>query len=193
LETIVNLFYLSPDPKICAEMHLDKHVTKMIIEYGQLMSTAHRFLDGKPYTDKTANGRSIQRWRMEDPKLEESLMKASHINHPSAIWTRSNRSNYIWFHQMWFYLCKEYTYRYEKIHSVETRLSDVLYLPPVNISTGDFYPPTPAMPDECKVPNNSLASYHKYYIERKSHFAKWTKRQVPLWYDEGMKQHNANV
>ena len=77
---------------MCAEMHLDKHVTKMIIEYGQLMSTAHRLLDGKPYTDKTANGRSIKRWRMEDSKIEESLMKASHINHPSAVWVRSKRS-----------------------------------------------------------------------------------------------------
>ena len=30
-------------------MHCDKHVVKMIIEYAQLMSTAHRVLDGDPY------------------------------------------------------------------------------------------------------------------------------------------------
>jgi len=42
----MNIFYLNPEPKICAEMHLDKHVVKMIIEYAQLMSTAHRVLDG---------------------------------------------------------------------------------------------------------------------------------------------------
>jgi hypothetical protein len=47
-------------------MHLDKHVVKMIIEYAQLMSTAHRFLDGEEYIDLTANGRRIKRWRMND-------------------------------------------------------------------------------------------------------------------------------
>lgn len=188
----MNIFYLDKDPKICAEMHLDKHVVKMIIEYGQLMSTAHRLLDGQMYIDKTANGRSIKRWRVGDD-LEDILMKASHINHPSAIWTRANRQNYIWLYRMWAYLCKEYTYRYEKIHSVETRLYQALYLPPLNIVDGQFYPPTPAMPDDCKIQNNSLASYHKYYIEHKKHFAKWTKRDVPLWFTEGLNTHNANL
>ena len=53
----MNIFYLDPNPRICAEMHLDKHVVKMIIEYAQLMSTAHRFCDGTEYYDLTANGR----------------------------------------------------------------------------------------------------------------------------------------
>jgi len=37
----MNIFYLHNDPKTCAEQHLDKHVVKMLIEYAQLMSTAH--------------------------------------------------------------------------------------------------------------------------------------------------------
>ena len=35
----MNIFYLHKDPVICAEMHIDKHVVKMPIEYAQLMST----------------------------------------------------------------------------------------------------------------------------------------------------------
>jgi len=27
----MNIFYLHHDPKICAEMHLDKHCTKMLV------------------------------------------------------------------------------------------------------------------------------------------------------------------
>jgi len=177
----MNIFYLDSDPKKCAEMHLDKHVVKMIIEYAQLMSTAHRLLDGVSYTDKTANGRSIKRWRLEG-ESETVMMKASHINHPSAVWARSNRRNYIWLYHMWYFLCKEYTYRYGKIHAVEKRMLHALYLPPKNIVSSEFFEPTPAMPDECKVAGNSIASYHKYYNERKNHFAKWTKRPVPLWY-----------
>jgi len=33
----MNIFYLDRHPKTCAEMHLDKHVVKMIIEYAQPM------------------------------------------------------------------------------------------------------------------------------------------------------------
>ena len=49
----MNIFHLHKDPVICAEMHIDKHVVKMPIEYAQLMSTAHRVLDGELYLGKT--------------------------------------------------------------------------------------------------------------------------------------------
>jgi hypothetical protein len=64
---------------------------------------------------------------------------------------------------------------------------------PTKILGGDFYPPTPAMPDECKVPNDSLASYHKYYNERKSHFARWTKREIPYWYSPVINIQHAHI
>ena len=46
----MNVFYLDPDPVKCAKMHVDKHVVKMIVEYAQLLSTAHRMLDAVEYT-----------------------------------------------------------------------------------------------------------------------------------------------
>jgi len=196
----MNIFYLDPNPKVCAEMHLDKHVVKMIIEYAQLMSTAHRVLDGDEYTDLTANGRRIKRWRLNDDR-EKTLMKASHINHPSGVWCRANRDNYIWLYQMWFHLCKEYTHRYGKTHACE-RLTGDLCVPPEKIIEGAFYPPTPAMPTEVKIMSanplpglkyDSLASYKNYYILNKAHFAKWTKREVPSWFIEGSKLTNANL
>ena len=48
----MNIFYLNNDPKVCAQMHNDSHCSKMIIEYAQLMSTAHRYLDGEFYCGK---------------------------------------------------------------------------------------------------------------------------------------------
>jgi hypothetical protein len=178
----MNIFYLHPEPKPCAQMHNDKHVVKMIIEYAQLMSTAHRLLDGTPYVDKTANGRSIQRWRLEEPN-EQIMMKASHINHPSAVWTRASKQNYLWLNRMWHHLCKEYTYRYGKTHAVEKRMAEVLYVWPNNIPDLPFNEPTPAMPDIYKVKGDSLKSYHNYYISGKQHLAKWKNRDVPLWFN----------
>ena len=81
---IMNIFYLDKDPKTCAEMHCDKHVVKMIIEYAQLMSTAHRVLDGDPYVSQTLGGRRIQRWKHPIAKMEKTLYKASHVKHPSG-------------------------------------------------------------------------------------------------------------
>ena len=59
----MNIFYLDNHTHRCAKQHCDKHVVKMIIEYAQLMSTAHRVLDGDPYEGRTANGRRIARWK----------------------------------------------------------------------------------------------------------------------------------
>jgi hypothetical protein len=183
----MNIFYLNYDPKTCAEYHCDRHVVKMIIEYAQLMSTAHRVLDGEEYIDKTANGHKIKRWRMKDEKYESGLMKASHVNHPSGIWTRFSKQNYTWLLKMWLHLLAEYTHRYGKRHACEKYI-DVLYVAPNNIRDSLFTEPTPAMPDYCKVPGNSIASYHKYYINEKVSFAKWKNREVPLWFREGALQ-----
>ena len=184
----MNIFYLSNSPKECAEMHCDRHVVKMIIEYAQLMSTTHRVLDGEEYIDTTSNGRKIKRWRMKDQEWETGLMKASHINHPSNIWTRSNNNNYMWLYYMWRALCLEYTHRYGKHHACEKYAGLIQNIPKnIPLEYNKTEPP-PAMPDYCKVPGNSIASYHKYYINEKVRFARWTNREVPLWFREGALQ-----
>lgn len=177
----MNIFYLHNDPRTCAQMHNDKHVVKMIIEYAQLMSTAHRVLDGVQYTGITLNGRKIKRWKMSDEKYEAGLMKASHINHPSGIWLRQSKQNYIWLNTMWNYLLQEYTHRYGKVHSCE-KYKSVLDHWPVNIPEGYFTEPTPAMPDIYKIPGDSIQSYKNYYIFAKNHLASWKKREIPEWY-----------
>jgi hypothetical protein len=53
---------------------------------------------------------------------------------------------------------------------------------PSNIPIGPFTEPTPAMPEDCKISGDSIASYKKYYIEKKKHFAKWTNRETPQWF-----------
>jgi hypothetical protein len=176
----MNIFFLNPNPDICAQMHIDKHVVKMILEYGQLMSTAHRVLDGQQYTDKTANGRCIQRWRLSDHR-EDILWKASHIKHPSGLWVRASKTHYDWLYSLWLCLLQEYTHRYDRFHSAE-RMKFVFAKSPHSIpSVGWVCDPTPAMPDEYKVKNDSITSYQNYYNGAKISIAKWTKRKTPLF------------
>ena len=186
----MNIFYLDKNPQKCAEMHVDKHCIKMILEYAQLLSTAHRVLDGVLTVGLSESGRKRQLYVLQDD-LDKILYSATHVNHPSAVWVRQSKQNYVWLMQMWACLLQEYTYRYGKTHAC-ARLLGALAEIPHNLQEKPFTEPTPAMPDECKIAGDSLASYHKYYIEKKKHFAKWTKRQVPLWFDNTM-SNNANI
>lgn len=177
----MNIFYLDNDPKICAEMHVDKHCVKMILEYAQLLSTAHRVIDGEEYIDFTKNGRKIKRWRLSNDNMERLLYKATHINHPSAVWVRQSQANYDWLYVLWHELMSEYTYRYNKRHECE-KLVTLLKKVPYNINKDlDFTEPTPAMPDEYKVDNNSIASYHNYYRGAKTRMFSWKQRATPSW------------
>ena len=72
----MNIFMLADTPRVAAQMHCDKHVVKMVLESAQMLSTAHRVLDGGEYAD--SNG----------------LYKATHKNHPSNVWVRANTHRY---------------------------------------------------------------------------------------------------
>lgn len=176
----MNIFFLSSNPAECAAQHIDKHVVKMILEYGQLMSTAHRVLDGTPYLDKTKNNRNIQRWRLPDSR-EDVMWKASHVKHPSGLWVRQSQSHYTWLYLLWLELLKEYTFRYNKIHSAD-RMIGVFARSPENIPIlGWVNDPTPAMPEEYKV-KSSIESYRNYYKGPKKSFATWKNRPTPSWF-----------
>lgn len=178
----MNIFYLHNDQHECAKMHPDKHVVKMILEYAQLLSTAHRVLDGILSVGSSPSGRKKTTYALMDER-NSILYASTHINHPSAIWVRQSQENYKWLHRLLVELCKEYTYRYDKVHKVEASgLLHSLYSPPLRIPNGAFTEPTPAMPDEYKVPGNSVQAYINYYLGAKRHLANWKKRSIPSWY-----------
>ena len=183
----MNIFYLDNNPIKCAQMHVDKHCIKMILEYAQLLSTAHRVLDGTQSVGLSKTGRKQTRYVLPDGR-EHSLYSATHISHPSAVWCRQTDSNYIWLSKLLKACCEEYTYRYGKIHKVESSglLKELFWNTPKNITNGNFTEPTPAMPDECKVPGDALQSYHNYYVMNKGHLWSWkgkiNSRTEPNWF-----------
>ena len=178
----MNIFYLHHDPEICVKMHNDKHCVKMIVEYAQLLSTAHRVLDGEEYYDKTKNGRRIKRWRMNDNFMEQGLMKASHVNHPSNKWLRQSKANYEWLFDLWLELLDEYTHRYGKIHKCTERMP-YFASAPKNIPDVPFTEPAQAMPEDVKRGDSAIIAYRNYYIFYKQRMAKWTNRPIPNWWE----------
>lgn len=163
----MNIFYLHHDPKTCAQMHVDKHVIKLILETVQLLCSA---------------------WHMIDPEHEmyEPCYKLTHKNHPSAIWTRQSQANYEWLCLLGLALCEEYTYRYHKTHKCEEYIRDLYEnVPP--IPNVPFTQPTPAMPDQYKY-KDSIEAYREYYFFCKADLHSWkgkyAGRPIPDWMRE---------
>lgn len=187
----MNIFALDGNPTQAAKYHVDKHVIKMILEYCQLMSTAHRVIDGQPRQELSKNGRKIKRYYLGDER-DDIVYLACHINHPSGVWTRADRSHYVWLARLLKATCAEYTYRYGKVHkSQRDGLVDWLCdNVPENIpDTGIFRFPDPAMPDTSKVYEcgqiNVVESYRKYYRDEKQRMHSWSGkingRTQPEW------------
>lgn len=176
----MNIFYLNKDPAICAVMHVDKHCVKMILETAQLLSTAHRVLNGTETVVKSKTGRNVKRWVLQS-ELDSVLYSATHVNHPSAVWCRQSLWNYVWLADLLNELCAEYSYRYGKVHKIESDglLKALLINIPKGIPDVPFTEPTPAMPEQYKVPGDSVKSYHNYYNGEKQRMFSWKKRNVP--------------
>ncbi|MBT61119.1 MAG: hypothetical protein CMA63_06190 [Euryarchaeota archaeon] len=145
----MNIFYLDEDPKMSAQWQCDKHVVKMILESAQLLSTAHRELDGDDWGD------------------EVGLYKSTHKNHPSAVWARSSKPNYDWLYDHFCALCDEYRYRYGKEHLTWRKFSDVLDYAPPSILHTKFEAPPQCMPDPYKH-SMTVKAYRNYYTLDKS-------------------------
>ena len=175
----MNIFYLDENPEIAATYHADKHVVKMILETAQLLSTAHRVLDGQMVIERDAANRRIKRWKFSDER-EEILYKSTHVNHPSAIWVRASREHYEWTYRLFKALLAEYTYRYGKVHA-STKLLQELAIYPQNALNKGFVPPPAAMDDEFIRSTNRVENYRTYYIEGKSDLLQYTKREKPPW------------
>ena len=158
----MNIFYLHEDPIEISEMMCDKHNVKMILESAQMLSTAHRILDGDEYAN------------------EHELYKATHKNHPSSVWTRKTDENYYWHFDLFKAMLGEYMFRYGKLH----KCMDLFYpleRAPKNINRGGFTPPPQCMPDEYKG-DDTVEAYRKYYMGEKAGFAKWKARETPEWF-----------
>ena len=85
----MNIFFLSFDPEECAEFHCDKHVLKMILEYAQLLSTAHRVLDGIQMIDYVT-GRKRTKYILVTCVVSQSDEPLSRSNGPPTVVSRSD-------------------------------------------------------------------------------------------------------
>ena len=186
----MNIFYLDKDPVKAAEYSCDKHVVKMRLESAQMLCTAHRVQDGEKVIGHSATGRKRTTYKHPNSNMDAIIYGAGWLKHPSCIWIMDSAYNYMWLYKHMMALCDEYTKRYGKVHLTIQKLGDLLKYPPKNSALNKKgYDATPAMPEECKIPGDSVASYRKYYIMKKARFATWKNRVPPKWFAEGLIKH----
>lgn len=174
----MNLFYLDTNPVKCAQYHCDKHVVKMILETAQLLSTAHRVLDGEQYFKLSKNNRRLKYWRLNDNR-EDELYQVFGVNHPVSKWVRECSDNYIFAFNLFQELNKEYEYRYDKKHKSKQLIGELAYMP-INIEPGRMTTPSLAMPS-IYYDEDPVKAYRNYYLGEKASFLNYTKREKPDW------------
>ena len=92
---------------------------------------------------------------------------------------------------MWVYnymmaLGEEYTKRYGKEHLTITKCRISLQVPPNGMIDGFFTEPPQCMPDEYKVPGDSIMAYWNYYEQDKYKIANKDEQIIvrPLYVNE---------
>lgn len=182
----MNIFTLSNDPIEAARMQCDKHIVKMCTESAQMLSTAHRMLDGQLTHVPSKSGKTkVKAWILPDDR-EGVLYKAVHMNHPCTVWTMKSNSNYMWHYAHFIALCDEYTYRYGKVHATDKLFRERFAFMPKNIKYGAMTPFALAMKanPECMHPDDPVRSYREFYQTKQGRFKMaWTKREIPEWFE----------
>jgi len=197
----MNLFILSYNPVECAQMMMDVHIVKIILEAVQMLSSAKRLLtilvpcadpSEKPHREDIGKANA----------LELPVYRVAHTNHPVSIWVRESYANYLWTLDLVDAMHDEWRLRYGHPADKQHKSYEVaMYLrsepPPLDafVSIG-LTPVVAAMPDDCKVftPGaewwdddvlDPVASYRAYYRSpMKRGFATWRVRGEPDWFFE---------
>ena len=103
-------------------------------------------------------------------------------NHPCAVWAREGGAG--WLERHLLGLCAEYEYRFRGVpHATYVYYFEEL---------GALWPDVrrdiaqPLCVSVLRDAGDPVGTYRRYYVEEKSRFATWTRREAPAWYLEGI-------
>lgn len=165
----MNIFALDYNPHAAARAHCDVHVSKMVTETAQIISTV-----------------AVQ----SGYKWAAMLMKPTHRHHPCTRWARHNRANLSWLCSLLDELISEHDYRFDLVKpdgtvvhvgalGVLRHRQDICDLLP----DGELTSFALAMPQEFHELDHVIA-YRRYYNEHKRLIMPrfcYTRCEPPAW------------
>jgi hypothetical protein len=157
----VNIFILDEDPKCAARMLCNRHISKMILESAQMLSS------------------------VADRYSYPSLYKPTHKNHPCTLWAGDSKCNWNWLIEHSLEMEQEKIRRTGKGHlsaDIIRFYRDNGY-GPNNAGLTRF---ALAMPDRYKL-GDAVSSYRNYYLNDKQFFKdgkrpEWSPSNPPGWW-----------
>lgn len=152
-------------------MACDKHVVKMCVETGQIISTVWWKVSRSRYKLYHSFGWLTKQWVV--------------ATHPAIMWAALSHGNYQWLLEYWGALLSEYTLRYGKIHAYQALHNNVVtMMPDPPLARDDFVVMSrefQALPEDLKS-DDPVEAYRRFYIRDKSRFARWKFTPVPHWW-----------
>lgn len=161
----MNIFILDLNVTRNAQMHCDKHVSKMILETAQIMCSA-----------------------LTLARVSHNGYKPTHIHHPCVTWARNLR-HFLYLRDLGRALSKEYTHRYGREHK-SLAVINGLPIPEMTVVRPKYF--ALAMPTEYHMYTkhgdqydiDPVKSYRAYYKSKQDKFdMRWTNRDVPKWFN----------
>ena len=165
----MNLFILSLCVNECAQYMFDKHVSKIILEAAQMLSTAINTID---------------------PHHNLNTYKSCHLNHPVSIWVRTSLENFLWtislveaMHNEWKYRNDYPSHKKHKSYEIAINLK-INHPSPDKFPSKGLTPFAQAMPNEYKNDDPVIAYRNYYQLDKhKRNIGTWKKRSKPNWYN----------
>jgi len=156
----MNIFILDKNINRNVRYYVDNHIVKMPLETAHLLcTTLHLFNIETPY-------------------------KQTHTNHPCAKWVRESLANYKYLCKLGKAICKEYSFRYGKVHACEKVIdycSSMTKQLSKHVKDQGKTKAAQAMPTQYKRQDNVVEAYRTYYREGKKHLFSWKNREKPFW------------
>lgn len=174
----MQIFFLSNNPRRCAQMLCDKHCVKMPTETAQILATVWW------NTNSIRASFLSEKYRFYRPVRNRK--------HPVIRWTQASTANYKWVVQLLIELCAEFENRYGHPHACAKMIPmyQEIGLPPIHeqewipmteeyqaIANLDYKHPDP------------VVAYRAFYFFDKRSFAVWKKnREAPQWWTDLLPQ-----
>jgi hypothetical protein len=170
----INIFPTDSCPHLSATNLCDQHVTKMLVEYAQILWT------------------SLRRWGYVGEGYKEAYPR-----HPSTIWAGNTRSNYLWLCKHAISTAVEYSHRYDKPPQAHKSVKLILRARSLSkhIPEGDLERFSIAIAPTTKAYRfvdvlRPVHSYRIYYALDKAPWATWTNREPPDWLERYKKTYD---
>lgn len=159
----MNIFVTDPDADLSAKALCDRHLVKMVLETGQILSTV--IIHHAPDT--------------------EGLYKPTHKNHPCVVWARTCRRSFFWLLGHGISLAEEYERRFGREHKTLALLKRAMGMWNVVPLAGQEMPPFVYCGPEEHAGTDVHQAYRTYlsakYQTWGARKARWTNATPPSW------------